>query len=117
VGLALARGPLLGIGFALASQGVFGIGRPDLAVPGWIAFYGGATGLLMSCAVRMLFPPGSQQLQGAHVPADWLKRSGGSDGNPQSGVAFWSPRIAALLSLEMCLLLIAVRNVGTRLTL
>jgi hypothetical protein len=62
---ALARGPLLGIGFALASQGIFRIGNPELAVPGWIAFYGSATGFLMSCAVRMLFPPGSQQLQGA----------------------------------------------------
>jgi hypothetical protein len=104
---ALARGPLLGIGFALASQGIFRIGNPELAVPGWIAFYGSATGFLMSCAVRMLFPPGSQQLQGAQVPAGWLKRSGGSAGDQGRAVAFRDSRIAISLLFLMLVLLVA----------
>jgi hypothetical protein len=32
----------------------------------------------------MLFPPPTDQLQGANVPADWLKQSGGSLGNPET---------------------------------
>jgi hypothetical protein len=77
--LQLARGPVLGLGFALLSQGMFRLSNPDLALPGRIAFYGCAAGLLLSSAVRLLFPPVMDQLKGAHVPADWLKRSGGSD--------------------------------------
>jgi len=79
--LKLARGPVLGLGLALASQGMFRISNPDLALPTWITFYGCALSLLLSSAVRMLFPPVSDQLQGANVPADWLKQSGGSLGN------------------------------------
>ncbi|MFI5382271.1 MAG: hypothetical protein ACHRHE_23495 [Tepidisphaerales bacterium] len=84
--LNLARGPVLGLGLALASQGMFRISNPDLAVPSWIAFYGCAAGLLLSSAVRILFPPATDQLQGANVPADWLKQSGGSSGNPETGI-------------------------------
>ena len=79
--LKLARGPVLGLGLALASQGIFRISNPDLALPTWIMFYGCALSLLLSSAVRMLFPPVSEQLQGANVPADWLKQSSGSLGN------------------------------------
>jgi hypothetical protein len=79
--LKLARGPVLGLGLALASQGMFRISNPDLALPTWITFYGCALSLLLSSAVRMLFPPATDQLQGANVPADWLKRSSGSLGN------------------------------------
>jgi hypothetical protein len=73
--LNLARGPVLGLGLALASQDMFRIGNPDLAVPSWITFYGCAISLLLSSAVRMLFPPATGQLQGANVPADWLKQT------------------------------------------
>lgn len=79
--LKLARGPVLGLGLALASQGMFRINSPDLALPAWITFYGCALSLLLSSAVRMLFPPATGQLQGANVPADWLKQSSGSLGN------------------------------------
>jgi hypothetical protein len=34
--------------------------------------------------VRMLFPPATDQLQGANVSADWLKQSGGSLGNAET---------------------------------
>jgi len=84
--LNLARGPVLGLGLALASQGMFRIGNPDLALPSWIAFYGCAISLLLSSAVRILFPPATDQLQGANVPAHWLKQSGGSLGNPETSI-------------------------------
>ena len=37
---------------------------------------GSALGLLMSCAIRMLFPPAGDQLQGVNAPVYWLERSG-----------------------------------------
>ena len=74
----LTRGPVLGLGFALLSQGMFRMSNSDLALPAWVTLYGCAAGLLLSSAVRLLFPPVLDQLKGAHVPADWLKRSGGS---------------------------------------
>jgi hypothetical protein len=82
--LKLARGPVLGLGLALASQGMFRISDRDLALPSWITFYGCALSLLSSSAVRMLFPPATDQLQGANAPADWLKQSGGSLGNAET---------------------------------
>jgi len=75
--LNLAGGPVLGLGLALASQGMFRIGNLDLAVPSWITFYGCAISLLFSSAVRMLFPPATYQRKGANVPSQWLKQSGG----------------------------------------
>jgi len=87
--LCLARGPVLGLGLALASQGMLRIRNPDLAVPSWIVFYGCATSLLLSTAVRILFPPASAQLRGAHVPADWLKRSGISRDVPTRRIVTW----------------------------
>jgi hypothetical protein len=84
--LNLARGPLLGFGLALTSQGILRVSNPDVAIPSWIAFYGCATSLLLSSAVRMLFPPATNQLQGANVPADWLKQSGTSLGNPETSI-------------------------------
>lgn len=84
--LNLARGPVLGLGLALASQGMFRISNPDLALPSWITFYGCAISLLLSSAVRILFPPATDQLQGANVPAHWLEQSGGSLGNPETSI-------------------------------
>lgn len=128
--LNLARGPMLGLGLALASQGMFRISNPDLAVPSWIMFYGCAISLLLSSAVRMLFPPATDQLQGANVPAHWLKQSGGSLGNPETSsrvvkgvaaivavviVGTWmanraalpKPRVVTLLLVLLLVLLIA----------
>src|SRR5215475_10783278 len=45
--LSLVRGPVLGLGLALASQGMFRIGNSILAVPSWVTFYGCATALLL----------------------------------------------------------------------
>ena len=81
--LKLARGPVLGLGLAIASQGMFRVSNPDLLLPTWIMFYGCALSLLFSSAVRILFPPATDQLQGANVPVDWLKQSGGSLGNAE----------------------------------
>jgi hypothetical protein len=81
--LNFARGPLLGLVLALASQGMLWIGNPDLAIPRWIMFYGCAMSLLLSSAVRMLFPPVTGQLLGANAPALWLKQAGVSRGSPQ----------------------------------
>jgi hypothetical protein len=81
--LDLARGPVLGIALALLSQAAFRLGNSRLAVPYWIVFYGCAMSLLLSSAIRMLFSPVTDQLQGANAPALWLKQTGGSPGNGQ----------------------------------
>jgi hypothetical protein len=93
--LNLTRAPLFSLGLALASQGIFKIGNSELAIPNWIMFYGCGMSILLSCALRMLFPPVSNQLQGAHVPADWLKRTLGRWATDRS--AFPKPRIVILL--------------------
>jgi hypothetical protein len=72
--LKLLRGPLLGFGLAVGSQVVFRAGKSDLAVPTWIMFYGSAMSLLLSSAVRLLFPPVTDRLQGVNAPALWLKQ-------------------------------------------
>jgi hypothetical protein len=77
---------VLGLIFVLASQEMFQISDPDLALPRWITFYGCAMSFLLSSAVRMWFPPVADQLQGANVPAQWLKQAGGSGGKPQGDV-------------------------------
>ncbi|HUJ20443.1 MAG TPA: hypothetical protein VLX58_02925 [Bryobacteraceae bacterium] len=84
--LNLARGPLLGLALALASQGLLWISNPALALPRWITFYGCAMSLLLSSAIRMLFPPVTGRLQGANAPAHWLKQAGVSPANPLAGV-------------------------------
>lgn len=81
--LKLVRGPVVGLGLALVSQGIFWAGNPELAVPGWITLYGCAASLLLSSAIRVLFPPVTDQLQGANAPALWLKQASGSGGSPQ----------------------------------
>jgi hypothetical protein len=98
--LSLVRGPVIGLGLALVSQGVFWAGNPDLAVPRWIMFYGCAMGLLLSSAVRMLCPPGTDQLQGANAPALWLKQVGGSAGNAQ-GIPLVVKGVAAIVAVAI----------------
>ena len=105
--LSLARGPVLGLGLALASQGMFRIGNPDLAVPNGIAVYGCAISLLLSSAVRMLFPPATDRLQGANVPADWLKQSGGSLGSPEGSIRVVKG-VAAIVAVVILLLVLLI---------
>jgi hypothetical protein len=81
--LRLVRGPALGLGLALVSQGMLWAANNDLAVPRWIAFYGCAMSLLLTSAVRMLFPPLTRHLQEVNAPALWLKQAGGPAGNPR----------------------------------
>lgn len=84
--LNLARGPVLGLIFVLASQEMFQISNPEFGLPRWITFYGCTMSFLLCSAVRMLFPPVADQLQGANAPAQWLKQAGGSPGNAQGDI-------------------------------
>jgi hypothetical protein len=93
--LQLARGPVLGAGLALAFEGILWISSPDLAVPRWIFFYGCAAGLLLSSAVRILFPPAAGQLQQVTAPTLWIKPAGGSPGIPRGIVEV--VRVAAIV--------------------
>jgi hypothetical protein len=77
----IARGPAGAIALAGVSQGMLFAGRSHIALPIWITVYGCATGLILSSVVRILFPPVSDQLQGANAPAAWLKQNGGSRGS------------------------------------
>jgi hypothetical protein len=78
--LSLVRGPILGLGLALLSQGMLRSRNPEISLPGWILFYGCAMSLLLSSAIRLSFPPVTQQLQGVNAPAFWLKRTGNGIG-------------------------------------
>ena len=60
----LARGPGIGIALALASEGLLSIMNPELALSRWVLLYGCAMSLLLSTAVRLLFPPRRGQLTG-----------------------------------------------------
>jgi len=71
----LTRGPVIGLGLALLWQGMLWALHSDFVLPRWIMLYGCAMGLLLSSAVRILFPPG-HQLQGVNIPASWLKQAG-----------------------------------------
>ena len=100
--LSFARGPLLGITMALASQGVLWVGSSGLALPRWITLYGCAMGLLLSSAVRMLFPPVTSRLLSANAPALWLKQAGGSRGGRKAVLAVViAIACAALICLAM----------------
>jgi hypothetical protein len=92
---------VLGLAFALASQGLFLSGNPDLALPRWILLYGSAMSLLLSCAVRMLFPPATQQLHGANAPADWLKQAGSSSENLKALPAIAAAFVLILVALHL----------------
>jgi hypothetical protein len=78
--LGLVRGPLIGLGLALLSQATLWARNPTIPLPLWILLSGCAMGLLLSSAIRMLFPPLTHRLQGVNAPAFWLKRDGGEMG-------------------------------------
>jgi hypothetical protein len=107
--LNFTRGPLLGLTLALASQGVFWISNPDLAIPRWITFYGCVMSLLLSSAARMLFPPVTDQLLGANAPGFWLKQAEESRGNPQ-GISRVLKGISAIVALVILGTWIAERS-------
>ncbi|MCU1275042.1 MAG: hypothetical protein JWO48_2473, partial [Bryobacterales bacterium] len=105
--LRLIRGPVLGLGLALVSQGVFWAGSPHLAVPRWIMFYGCAMSFLLSSAVRLLFPPTPDRLQGANAPALWLKQASGPAGNPH-GVIRAVKGVAAIFAVAAVVLFVVI---------
>ena len=107
----LARGPLLGVVLAVASQGMLWMGNPDLAIPRWIAFYGSAMVLLLSSAVRMLFPPVTGQLLGANAPAFWLKQAGGSRESPPGIIRVFTPIVAVMALVIVCTWITTGRSV------
>ena len=76
--LQLARGPVLGVGLALAFEWRFQRSHADVAVSNWVTLYGCGFALLLSSGLRMLFPPVTDQLRNIDVPADWLKHPGGT---------------------------------------
>jgi hypothetical protein len=73
--LSLVRGPAIGLALALASQ--------STVLPRDILFYGCAMSFLLASAIRLLFRPAADQLQGVNAPALWLKRAGGAAEIPQ----------------------------------
>ncbi len=98
--LRLLRGPLLGFGLAVGSQVVFRAGKSDLAIPPWIMIYGSAMSLLLTSAVRLLFPPVTDRLQGVNAPALWLKQDRGT-GQDTPGVS-QAALIAAIVAVAVC---------------
>ncbi len=62
--LRMTRGPLLGLAWALLLEAALGTSRSGLTLPFWIALCGGALGLLLTSAIRLLFSPPSTSPQG-----------------------------------------------------
>jgi hypothetical protein len=104
--LSLVRGPILGLGCALASQGLFWAGNPDLAVPRLILFYGCAMSLLLTSMIRMSFPPATDRLQAVNAPASWLKQAGGA-GEETQGIIPVAKGIAAVVAASILVAFIA----------
>ncbi len=100
--LQLTRGPVVGLALALASQAIFRNGNRDVALPPLLTVYGCAMSVLLTSAIRFLFPPTADQLQGVNVPAVWLKREGVSIGLP-TGAIIISVLMIALLVLVVLL--------------
>jgi hypothetical protein len=96
--LMLARGPAVGIALALFLQIYFRINRSPFALSSWIFLEGCAMALLFCSAIRLLFPPVADQLQGTNAPAFWLKQTGGTIG-PRAILVLKS--IAALVAIAL----------------
>lgn len=99
--LELARGPAAGIGLAVFVEILFRTNRSPFAIPFRIVLDACAMSLLLCSTIRLLFPPLTNQLQGAKVPADWLKRS---------GVTF-GPRVILVLKSIAALVAIALAGI------
>jgi hypothetical protein len=63
------RGPALSLAPAFACEYLLSIGGGELALPLWIMFFGAAIALLLTAAVRMIFPPATERSQGPTGPA------------------------------------------------
>jgi hypothetical protein len=90
--LSLVRGPAIGLALALVSQ--------STALPREILFYGCAMSFLLASAIRLLFRPAADQLQGVNAPALWLKQAGGT-GENRPGIT-QAAVIAAIVALALC---------------
>jgi hypothetical protein len=55
--LASVRGAVLSVGFTILFQVALSTVNRNLAIPAWISFAGGTTGVVLLSIVRMLFPP------------------------------------------------------------
>jgi hypothetical protein len=67
--LSPVRGPAFSLALAFACEYVLSIGGGELALPRWIMFFGAAIALLLTAAVRMIFPPATERSQGPTGPA------------------------------------------------
>jgi PadR family transcriptional regulator PadR len=94
--LKLVRGSAVGLGLALASQGVLLAGDARLSLPEWIVLYGVAMSILLSSAIRLLFPPPTDELQGANAPAVWLKQTGGEPAGVVEQITLIFRNVAAI---------------------
>jgi hypothetical protein len=97
--LKLAQAPLLGLVFALVSQEMLRIGNPGAAIPRSLLVYGCGIGLLLSSAVRFLFPPMAVQFLGIRPSARQLKRAGESRGK---SAAFVMLLLLLWLTYQIC---------------
>jgi hypothetical protein len=93
-GWKLARGPLLGIVFALASEEMLHLSSSSFALPRGIALYGCATGLLLSSAVCLSFPPL------AH--SDHVRRAPNAAGKERSVLMNTKAKIALVCAILIC---------------
>ena len=78
VRLEFIRAPVLGVGFALAFEGIFWIAGVQLALPRWIFLLGSGISLLLSCALRISIPPAVGRLQEASTLALATEQTAGS---------------------------------------
>ena len=81
-----------------------------VSLSSWRVFYGCAMSFLLSSAVRILFPPATEQLLGANARALWLKQAGGSRRSPQ-GIIRVLKAISAIIALAAIGTWIAERSV------
>lgn len=103
--LDLLRGPVLGLGAALLWESLL----PGMALPSWILLCGAAAGLLLSCTVRLSFPPLTGRPQGAGGPSFWLKRNT----EPSAAPPRWI-RLAKVIGLVLALALVAFYQITRR---
>jgi hypothetical protein len=106
VWMRLAEGPCLGVGLAFICETMISVAHPDFMIPRWIMIIGGGSSLLTSTAIRMLFPPATDQLQGANAPAYWLERPGG--GESGSGISRHAIRILRLIAAASIIAVIGI---------
>jgi hypothetical protein len=78
----MLRGPLVGVGTALLSQGFLQAVAASLSLPGWVLLYGCGLSLLLASTARLLFASETGVRGGAYAHRRFLTRARGTAGNP-----------------------------------